>query len=188
MCCHGENGVSVKGGVPHLAGQFSPYLLDSMLALQSGRRPSTVTYHVYSSFSRETLAEVAAFYASQPPADSTESIAPEELARGEEAYLAACAFCHGDNGRAADHRGLGAPRLAGQPSAYLLAEMRNFVSGRRPFGSYMMARAHNGISDAKLESLALFFAAQPANAPVPEAPPEATAKRKKGARQAGGGQ
>jgi cytochrome c553 len=156
-----------------------------MLALQAGRRPSAVKYHIYASFSREILAEAAAYYASQAPADSPESVPPEEIARGEEAYLAGCAFCHGDNGRAVDHRGLGAPRLAGQPSVYLLGEMRNFVSGRRPFGSYMMARAHNGVSDARLESLALFFAAQPAQAAEAEPSPEAGGKHKKRARQAG---
>jgi sulfide dehydrogenase cytochrome subunit len=69
---------------------------------------------------------------------------------------ASCAQCHGTEGRAA--AGSALPSLAGQPRDTLLAQLQAFKAGTRP--STVMQQLARGYSDAQLEQLAAFFAAQ----------------------------
>lgn len=73
----------------------------------------------------------------------------------------ACAGCHGTNGASA---GLSMPSLAGQNRIAMVEAMKGFKSGERP--SSVMGRLAKGYSDAEIEAMADFFAAQkpaPAN-------------------------
>lgn len=67
----------------------------------------------------------------------------------------ACAVCHGP-------RGIGAapdaPHLAGQPEAYLARQLRAFRSGERRHE--VMGVVARPLSDADIEALAAFYAAQ----------------------------
>ena len=67
-----------------------------------------------------------------------------------------CAQCHGTEGRTAPGSAL--PPLAGMPRDYLLAQLQAFKAGTRP--STIMQQLARGYSDAQLEQLAGFFAAQ----------------------------
>ena len=69
---------------------------------------------------------------------------------------AQCAQCHGTDGRALD--GAAVPGLAGLPAPYLVAQMKSFKDGTRA-GSVMPQLA-KGFSDAQIDTLAAFFAAQ----------------------------
>ena len=69
---------------------------------------------------------------------------------------AQCAQCHGTDGRALD--GAAVPGLAGMPAPYLVAQMKSFKTGTRA-GSVMPQLA-KGFSDAQIDMLAAFFAAQ----------------------------
>ena len=69
---------------------------------------------------------------------------------------AQCAQCHGTDGRALD--GAAVPGLAGMPAPYLVAQMKSFKDGTRA-GSVMPQLA-KGFSDAQIDTLAAFFAAQ----------------------------
>ena len=69
---------------------------------------------------------------------------------------AQCAQCHGTNGHALD--GAAVPGLAGLPAPYLVAQMKSFKAGTRA-GSVMPQLA-KGFSDAQINILAAFFAAQ----------------------------
>jgi sulfide dehydrogenase cytochrome subunit len=81
-------------------------------------------------------------------------------AQQETLYLrtlaANCAQCHGTEGRTAPGSAL--PSLAGQPRDHLLAQLQAFKAGTRP--STIMQQLARGYSDAQLEQLAAFFAAQ----------------------------
>jgi sulfide dehydrogenase cytochrome subunit len=72
------------------------------------------------------------------------------------ALAASCAQCHGTEGRAA--AGSALPSLAGQPRDTLLAQLQAFKAGTRP--STIMQQLARGYTDAQLEQLAAFFAAQ----------------------------
>src|SRR4051812_40347098 len=69
---------------------------------------------------------------------------------------AGCASCHGTDG----HTAAGAPlrTLAGMPRDELLAQLKAFRAGTR--ASTIMGQLSKGYSDAQLEQLAAWFAAQ----------------------------
>ena len=67
-----------------------------------------------------------------------------------------CAHCHGTDGRAAP--GSTMPALAGMPRDYLATQLKAFKAGSRQ--STIMTQLAKGYSDAQLEQLAAFFAAQ----------------------------
>ena len=67
-----------------------------------------------------------------------------------------CAQCHGTDGHAA--AGSELPALAGMPREALLAQLQAFKAGTRP--STIMGQIAKGYSEAQLEQLAAWFAAQ----------------------------
>lgn len=69
---------------------------------------------------------------------------------------AGCASCHGTGGRAVD--GAAVPGLAGLPGAYLAEQMKAFKSGAR--AATVMHQIAKGYSDAQIDQLAAYFAAQ----------------------------
>jgi sulfide dehydrogenase cytochrome subunit len=73
------------------------------------------------------------------------------------ALAATCAACHGTNGHAAPGSAL--PALAGTPKSVLLAQLQAFKSGSRP--ATIMGQLSKGYSDAQLDQIAAYFAAQP---------------------------
>lgn len=74
-------------------------------------------------------------------------------------YLAAnCANCHGTNGNSAG----GMASLAGYDKVKFVETMKAFQSGKRP--ATIMHQLSKGYTDAQIESMAAYFAAQkPAN-------------------------
>lgn len=72
---------------------------------------------------------------------------------------ATCANCHGTNGQA---RGDMKP-LAGQSAEKLLAALNDYRSGNQP--ATIMHQIAKGYTDAQLQLIAAYFAAQPAARP-----------------------
>ncbi|TCV91598.1 cytochrome c553 [Luteibacter rhizovicinus] len=79
------------------------------------------------------------------------------------ARLGLCAACHGADGMATMP---GAPNLAGQKLDYLREALRQYRDGRRDVA--VMRAATGPLSDAELDQLAQWFAAQ---TPHPQAAP-----------------
>ncbi len=69
---------------------------------------------------------------------------------------ATCANCHGTNGKAQD--GSAVVSLAGLPKDYIVAQMNAFKGGSRP--ATVMHQLAKGYSDAQIEQIAGYFAAQ----------------------------
>jgi cytochrome c553 len=69
---------------------------------------------------------------------------------------ATCANCHGTNGKAPD--GAQVPGLAGMQQGYIVAQMQAFKAGTRP--ATVMHQLAKGYTDAQIEQLAAYFAAQ----------------------------
>jgi cytochrome subunit of sulfide dehydrogenase len=74
----------------------------------------------------------------------------------ERSLAATCAACHGTDGRAI--AGAAWPALAGMPAAQLSAQMKAFKSGQRT--GTVMPQLAKGFSDAQIDRLAAWFAAQ----------------------------
>ena len=69
---------------------------------------------------------------------------------------ATCANCHGTSGKVVE--GSSVTALAGLDKGYIVAQMQAFKSGARP--ATVMHQISKGFSDAQVESLASYFAAQ----------------------------
>ncbi|NJS35887.1 MAG: c-type cytochrome [Brachymonas sp.] len=69
---------------------------------------------------------------------------------------ATCANCHGTNGKAVE--GSAVVTLAGMPKDYIVAQMKAFKTGTRP--ATIMHQLSKGYSDAQIEQIATYFAAQ----------------------------
>lgn len=69
---------------------------------------------------------------------------------------ATCANCHGTNGQAL--KGSGMDALAGMEKAKILQKLADFKSGDKP--ASIMHQISKGYSDAQLDLIATYFAAQ----------------------------
>jgi sulfide dehydrogenase cytochrome subunit len=72
------------------------------------------------------------------------------------ALAATCANCHGTGGRAVE--GAGLPGLAGLPANYIVEQMNAFKAGTRQ--ATVMHQLAKGYTDAQIQQLAAYFAAQ----------------------------
>jgi cytochrome subunit of sulfide dehydrogenase len=70
---------------------------------------------------------------------------------------ATCANCHGTAGRPVANSAV--PGLAAIPAVYMIEQMKAFKSGAR--SATVMHQLAKGYSDAQIEQLAAYFAAQP---------------------------
>lgn len=175
--CHGERGASVAPDVPHLDGQVAAYLAESIELLRDRQRKSLVADHIPSEWSSERIREVAQYYGAASEARTPDATDPAKVSVGTELFHDRCEICHDDDGRDTDPRGAGSPKLAGQRLAYLLAQIRSYVRGERPYlvdvkkrsflGAPMAVRGVSvGSSGAKIteedaDAIAHFLAAAP---------------------------
>lgn len=130
--CHGERGVSVSSDVPHLDGQTTPYLVESMELLRTKGRRSAIADHIPSDWDSKRMLDVARFYSASSGHRDPEKTDPEKVRRGNELFHDRCEVCHDSDGRESDSRGAGSPIIAGQRIDYLIGQIRAYVTGERP--------------------------------------------------------
>jgi cytochrome c553 len=83
------------------------------------------------------------------------SLAPAGSPPAKPARLGLCAACHGETGNATQP---GIPHLAAQDRDYLAAALRQYKSGLR--SAPAMRAAAGALSDADIDALAAWYAAQ----------------------------
>ena len=69
--CHGAAGVSVSDTIPNLAGQKGAYIEAQLKALKDGSRKNPVMAAIASQLSTDDMANVAAFFSTQPGAGAS---------------------------------------------------------------------------------------------------------------------
>jgi cytochrome c553 len=168
VACHAADGNSPLPANPKLAGQFYEYLHKQLVNFkaQGAKKPerdNAVMAGMLAPLSDADLKNVAAYYASQKlkPAAAKDK---ELAALGQKIYrggniangVAACAGCHGPAGA-----GMPAqyPRIAGQFSEYIEAQLKAFRSGARsndPNG--MMRGVVARMSDREIQAVADYIA------------------------------
>jgi cytochrome c553 len=135
VACHGATGTSAVSMYPHLAGQGADYLAKQIKDFKAERRndPSMAAMMPLVPDGEEL--NLGKWFSQQAvqPAVATQT---DLLERGRQLWRAgdfakgvpACAGCHGASGQ-----GLPAqyPRLAGQFSDYIAAQLQKFRSGER---------------------------------------------------------
>ncbi len=164
--CHGEKGVSVSAANPSLAGQLAPYTYKQLMDYKDGKRSHGVMRAMARPLSEEDMADIAAFYASQPVAKArqkdTSEIAETLVTRGDgERLIPACGACHGRSGMGNVTGGVGIavmPVLVGQYPDYIADTLRDYRSGDRANDIYWQMRSVAGkLTDEEIEALARHY-------------------------------
>ena len=162
--CHGMDGRGATSEIPHLTAQPVPYLIEAMHAYRDGGRLHAALQDMTTGMSEADMANIAAYYASQPPLEHTTDHAWVEAGDSKGPHVAMlCEECHGEKGISEIE---GVPNLAGQQPAYLIASTLQYKSGNR--GHEDMGTMLTELDQVDVEKMAMYFASQAA--PKREAP------------------
>ena len=149
--CHGPQGVSTDAATPTLAGQDAEYLVNSTKAYRIARKHPAMQRAV-AGLSDKDIENIAAFYATQKskPAENGEKFVQDLTAK--------CNRCHGSEAR--ETGSVAVPNLRAQDLDYLVMALRAYRDDRRQ--SSVMHNMSFPVGDAAVESIATFYASQPA--------------------------
>jgi cytochrome c553 len=155
--CHGTRGLS-GADIPNLAGQYPAAIYKQLLDYASGARQNAVMSPRVAPLSDADMRDLAAFYAYLPRPTADTGAVPRIVASGSPMQdVAPCGACHG----ATDYK-TGSPWLAGEPSAYLRAQLVAFASGARHNDiSQQMRNVARGMSPADMSDAARYFSGSP---------------------------
>lgn len=187
--CHGAQGEgNAAAGFPGLAGLGKAYLERQLAAFSRGERVNPVMQPIAKALSPEEASAVSAHFAALPPPTS---VAPRndspgavlaKAGRWDASRLPACEQCHGPGGAGV---GDSFPRLHGQPTAYIAAQLTAWQEGKRPAGPQgLMQSIAKKLSPADISAVAAYFggsaqpvgsAVAPAGAQVAATPPRGNA-------------
>jgi cytochrome c553 len=174
--CHGDKGVAPTQNWPHLAGQRAAYTAKMMLDYQDRRRlegkRAELMHDIAVMLTPQQIADVAAFYATQPapqadgtprprPVAAANDVVADTLVRhGDKSrLLTPCASCHGVVGQGGK---LEASALAGQNPLYFVRTLLDYQSGVRHNDSAKgMAAFAKKLSRSEIEALATYYADLP---------------------------
>lgn len=158
--CHGFAGNSKGDTVPILAGMPPEYVKKALQDYASGARPSTEMEPYAKMAILLGVDDVAGYFAVQKREPTPGRSDPAATARGRTA-AAACAACHGTDGRGDPAKGI--PDLRGQPPGYLHSQMALFKADRRSPGDAALKALKTlmkTIPDETLADLAAYFASE----------------------------
>lgn len=169
MACHGVDGGGMEAsGYPRLAGLDAAYIQRQLDDFANGARTNPVMQPNASALSEDERAALAKYYSAMPlPAHLAKPAAP--IPDGAGARLATrgdwsrdlpgCVQCHGPGGVGV---GTDFPPLAGQPAAYIAAQLRAWQLGtRRNDPLQLMQHVAKQLSPQEVQAVAGWFAAQP---------------------------
>jgi cytochrome c553 len=122
--CHGADGNSESPVVPKLAGQQRAYLIQEIKEFKSGTRKNPLMEPIAAGLNDLDADDLSAYYASLKP--TAENVDTALSSKGKGNYNL-CDSCHGPT--AAGQGPI--PRLAGQHSAYLFAQLKGYKEGGR---------------------------------------------------------
>ena len=163
VACHGQDGNSMVGLWPSLAGQNANYLVRQLQHIKSGKRSITEMTGLLDNFSTEDLEDIAAFYASQ--SNTIGQVSADKVELGRKLYYAgsldkgipACTACHSPKGKG--NAPAGYPLLSGQQPEYIAKALKNYRSGERDndeSSQMMMAIAYK-LDDVEIDALSSFI-------------------------------
>ncbi|MCW0201126.1 c-type cytochrome [Rhodanobacter thiooxydans] len=170
--CHGaDGGGQAAAGFPLLAHHDTAYLRRQLDSFADGSRANTTMAPIAKSLTAAERQALATYYARMPLPAATQRPAADsntDRARGEQLatrgmwdqQVPGCVQCHGPHGVGV---GTNFPPLAGQSAVYIANQLRDWRSGTRknePLG--LMQHVASALSDADIQAVSAWFAAQPA--------------------------
>ena len=163
--CHGTEGMSNDGLVPHLAGQYGAYIAKQLRNYQAGVRSHQIMNAMAATISDDDLADIAAYFASRKKmhGSGTENeIGKRLFTKGDiSRSIIACINCHGVHGKGLTPKTSMFPVIGGQQRDYIRRQLVTFRSGDRsnsPNG--IMNKITEHLTDNELEALAEYIAEQ----------------------------
>ncbi|AVO49967.1 cytochrome c4 [Melaminivora suipulveris] len=145
--------------VPMISGQGAAYIAAALHAYQKGERRHPTMRGIADSLTDQDIADVAAYYAAQGPAEGGATRAREPGSQVSALLQkGACVSCHGDNfSKPIDGS---YPKIAGQHADYLYASLKSY---KMDHGAYVgrsngvMAGIAKQFSNAELKELANYI-------------------------------
>ncbi len=163
--CHGARGISVSPTFPNLAAQQAAYLEVQLKAFRDRSRADphaqAFMWGMAAQLTDNTIADIAAYFAAQPPAKGKPAD-PAEIAAGKKIFeegieaqqVPPCQSCHMKNaeGNAVF------PRLAGQHRDYLERQLEVFATGLR--ANPIMHENAKNLSALQISQVAAFLSSR----------------------------
>ncbi len=148
--CHGYRGVSDDAATPTLAAQDPQYLVGAIKAYRTTRKHLGMQRAV-AALNDKDIENIAAFYSAQKskPAENGQRLVQDLTDK--------CGRCHNGN---VDNPSLAIPNIAAQDRDYLVMALRAYRDDRRQ--SSVMHVMSLPYSDSVIESIASYYASQPA--------------------------
>ena len=160
--CHAVDGNSVAAANPKLAGLNAEYINKQLVEFKSGARKNAIMSGMVANLTPQDMLNLAAYYSAQQPKPATSkdqalALQGQKIYRGGVmgAGVPACASCHGPQGK-----GIPAqfPRLAGQHSEYIYAQLNAFrVEARANDAAKMMRNIAVKMTDADMKAVASYI-------------------------------
>jgi cytochrome c553 len=148
--CHGSHGVSTDSATPSLASEDPLYLTQAIKAYRTTRKHDLMQ-RLVSTLSDADINNIVAFYTTQKskPAENGQALLKEITDK--------CNRCHAGE---RDNPALAIPIIGGQDKDYLTLALRAYRDDKR--GNSMMHNMSMPYSDSIIESIASYYASQPA--------------------------
>ncbi len=158
--CHGDAARNKEDSIPNIAGQMPLYLEAQLKDFRAQTRAETdvqaYMWGISALLDDKVIKGISEYFAAQPAAAGVPGEA-KLVAQGQKIYaegihdkgVRACAGCHGAHAEGASVF----PRLAGQKSKYVLAQLRIFSTRLRPHG-VLMKNEVAGLSAEQMRALA----------------------------------
>jgi cytochrome c553 len=151
VACHGPEGNSANPAMPSLAGQPKQFITTQLVMFREGNRKDPQMSPMAVNLSNADIDSFGTYFSSQKPAPPTHKTAPDKIAASRRlAEQNHCISCHGAELKGQQH----IPRLAGQQSVYLRAQLRGFKASTRFDMDGQMTSAAQALSDSDIELLA----------------------------------
>lgn len=167
--CHGANSEgNAAAGFPRLAGMSTAYVEEQLNNFAEGKRQNPIMSPIAKQLSPAERKAVGVYFATLPRPTAVVAGNDNQLKSSDigawlalrgrwEVDVPACVQCHGHGGT-----GVGAafPAIAGQPTAYLAAQLHAFKDGGRPGGPMnLMTVVAKKLSDEDITAVAQHFGA-----------------------------
>lgn len=163
IACHGEDGNSVVGLWPSLAGQNTKYLYKQLQLIKSEERYIAEMNGQLDGYSDQDLLDIATYYSSQKnkvgqaSADLVDQGFKLYYAGSLEKGIPACTACHSPRGLGNSQAGY--PLLSGQKPEYITKTLKEYRLGERQYSeeSAIMVSIAYKLDDKEIEALASFI-------------------------------
>ncbi len=148
--CHGKQGHSTDKMTPALSGQDAQYLVKTMQHYRDGKRAHAEMKTMLAGVKDKDLEHIAAFYVAQVP----QMVAMGKPTAGQQ-WAERCDKCHSST---MDNPAMVAPKLHGQPVAYLVTALKDYRDGKRLQSAMHTMGAP--LTDADIQAIAEHYAGQ----------------------------